>query len=280
MKITFLGTGAIGYPLAFCNCVNCKLARLHKGKSIRKRASLLVNEDLIIDLGPDCQTAMSMYDKDMGKIKYLLQTHIHSDHYDEEILITRIPYMAMKDENKLEIYAHPNCLKIMSDRVAMYEDADLFSEDGKEKLNACGYELNAGQKVKFGRYQVKAIETTHDEKHGSLLYVVTCGDKSIFYATDTKPLTDVALEQLSEFKLDMVIMDHTFGDVDYSFSHLNEKLFIEQIEKMKKLGIIDDNTKIYGTHISHEGLSYHEAIEKKAISNGYNIAYDGLEIEI
>lgn len=27
MKITFLGTGAIGYPLAFCNCKNCQDAR-------------------------------------------------------------------------------------------------------------------------------------------------------------------------------------------------------------------------------------------------------------
>lgn len=87
MKVTMLGTAAIGYPFAFCNCENCKLARLHKGKSIRKRASILINDDLIIDLGPDTQTAMTMYDKDMGKIKYLLQTHIHTDHYDEGLLL-------------------------------------------------------------------------------------------------------------------------------------------------------------------------------------------------
>lgn len=65
----------------------------------------------------------------------------------------------------------------------------------------------------------------------------------------------MALEQLKEYKIDLIIMDHTFGDVDYSFSHLNEKLFIEQINKMKKLGIVDNNTKIYGTHISQ--MDYH-----------------------
>ena len=27
MKITFLGTTAIGYPLVFCNCQNCQNAR-------------------------------------------------------------------------------------------------------------------------------------------------------------------------------------------------------------------------------------------------------------
>lgn len=280
MKVTMLGTAAIGYPFAFCNCENCKLARLHKGKSIRKRASILINDDLIIDLGPDTQTAMTMYDKDMGKIKYLLQTHIHTDHYDEGLLCTRIPYMIMEGHNKLEIYAHPNCLNIMSARVNQYENADLITEEGSSKLNVHSNILNAGDIVEFGDYKVKAIETTHDIKHGSLLYVISQNNKNVFYATDTPALTENALNQLKGIKLDVVIMDHTFGNVDYSYSHLNEKLFIEQIKKLKEIKCIDDNTKIYGTHISHDGMSYHEEIEKRAIENGYNIAYDGMEIEL
>jgi len=280
MKITMLGTAAIGYPFAFCNCENCKLARLHKGKSIRKRASILINDDLIIDLGPDTQTAMTMHDKDMGKIKYLLQTHIHTDHYDEGLLCTRIPYMAMNGHNKLEIYAHPNCLKIMSDRVNQYENADLISEEGSNKLKVHSNRVNAGDIIEFGDYKVKAIETTHDIKNGSLLYVISQNNKNIFYATDTPSLTENALNQLKGIKLDVIIMDHTFGDVEYSFSHLNEKLFIEQIKKLKEINCIDNNTKIYGTHISHDGMSYHEMIEERAVSNGYNIAYDGMEIEI
>lgn len=75
-------------------------------------------------------------------------------------------------------------------------------------------------------------------------------------------------------------MDHTFGNVDYSFSHLNEKLFIEQINKMKNLGIIDESTQIYGTHISHDGMACHEKSEARAEENGYKIAYDGMKIGI
>ena len=215
MKVTMLGTAAIGYPFAFCNCENCKLARLHKGKSIRKRASILINDDLIIDLGPDTQTAMTMYDKDMGNIKYLLQTHIHTDHYDEGLLCTRIPYMIMEGHNKLEIYAHPNCLNIMSARVNQYENADLITEEGSSKLNVHSNTLNAGDIVEFGEYKVKAIETIHDVKHGSLLYVISQNNKNVFYATDTPALTENALNQLKGVKLDAVIMDHTFCKVDY-----------------------------------------------------------------
>ena len=280
MKITMLGTGAIGYPLAFCNCENCKSARINKGKSIRKRASLLINDDLIIDLGPDTQTAMTMYDKDMGKLKYLLQTHIHTDHYDEGLLCTRIPYMEMKNHNKLEIYAHPKCLEIMSERVEKYEKADLISIEGSNKLNVHSHYVNAGDIFKFGNYEVKAIESNHDTKHGSLLYVITEDDKNIFYATDTNAFTINALNQLKGIKLDILIMDHTFGNVEYSYSHLNEKLFIEQVAKLKEINCIDENTKIYGTHISHDGLSCHEEISKRALSKGYDIAFDGMEIEI
>lgn len=280
MKITMLGTAAIGYPLTFCNCDNCKEARLRKGKSIRKRASMLVNDDLIIDLGPDTQTAMMMYDKDMGKIKYLLQTHIHADHYDAGLLTTRMPYMTMEKHNKLEIYAHPECLKIMSNVVSQYEKADLISEEGANKLKIHSNEIRAGEIVSIGNYKVKAIETLHDVKHGSLLFIITENGKSIFYATDTPALTTKALDELKGYKLNVVIMDHTFGNVDYSFSHLNEKLFIEQINKMKDLGIIDENTQIYGTHISHDGMACHEKIEARAEENGYKIAYDGMEIGI
>ncbi len=234
MKITMLGTAAIGYPLAFCNCENCKQARIRKGKSIRKRASILINDDMIIDLGPDTQTAFTMYDKDMGKIKYLLQTHIHADHYDAGLLTTRIPYMEMKNHNKLEIYAHPKCLNIMSDRVSNFEKADLISEEGTKKLNVHSNVINAGDKINIGKYKVKAIESMHDTKHGSLLFVISENDKNVFYATDTPALTDIALEELKEYKMDVVIMDHCFGNVDYSFSHLNEKLFIEQVSKRQK----------------------------------------------
>ena len=49
---------------------------------------------------------------------------------------------------------------------------------------------------------------------------------------------------------------------------------------LKELNIIDNNTKIYGTHISHDGMGCHDEIEEIAVNSGYNIAYDGLEINI
>ena len=280
MKVTVLGTGAIGYPLTFCNCENCQQARIRKGKSIRKCTSILINDDLLIDLGPDVQTSMTMYGKDMGNLKYLLQTHIHADHFVPALLCTRLPHQIEKKLQKFHIYAHPWCLKYMNAQIQELEQVDLMSQEGANQLNVAIHDIKAGDVVTFANYKVKAIETDHDLEHGSLLYVIHQQDKNLFYATDTPELSKNALKQLENIKMNVIIMDHTFGDVDYSYSHLNEKLFLEQIDKLKKIHCIDENTKIFATHISHEGMKYHEAIEQRAILHGYHIAFDGMELEL
>jgi phosphoribosyl 1,2-cyclic phosphate phosphodiesterase len=54
MIITFLGTGAANaFREAFCKCQNCAQARMLGGPSLRKRSAALINDDLLIDLGPD-----------------------------------------------------------------------------------------------------------------------------------------------------------------------------------------------------------------------------------
>ena len=50
MKIVVLGSGGFGYPLAFCGCEYCSKARELGGKNIRKRASILINDEMLIDL--------------------------------------------------------------------------------------------------------------------------------------------------------------------------------------------------------------------------------------
>jgi len=51
MKLTFLGTAAAtAMPLPFCNCNLCRTAKKLKGKNIRRRASIVINDDILIDL--------------------------------------------------------------------------------------------------------------------------------------------------------------------------------------------------------------------------------------
>jgi hypothetical protein len=58
MRILFLGiSAAISFPLAFCRCRVLEKARINKGKDIRKRTSLIINNDMPIDIGTDVITS-------------------------------------------------------------------------------------------------------------------------------------------------------------------------------------------------------------------------------
>lgn len=76
MKILFLGTGASDWGPT-CDYDN---------PEYRRNASLLVDDDLIIDPGPCVLEAFNKFQVDVKKIRYVINTHTHSDHFDEATL--------------------------------------------------------------------------------------------------------------------------------------------------------------------------------------------------
>src|SRR6266700_534546 len=108
MKITFLGTAAAeGYPNAFCRCENCERARALGGPSLRKRSAALLNDDLLIDLGPDLMAACLMHGHSLAGVRYCLQTHAHADHLDPSHFLSRSPEYGVPDAPRLHFYASP-----------------------------------------------------------------------------------------------------------------------------------------------------------------------------
>jgi len=122
MVITFLGTGASeGYPNAFCCCANCERARALGGPSLRKRSAALINEDLLIDFGPDILTASFTHDRSLAKVRYCLQTHAHSDHLDPYLFLLRSPELGAVGTPRLHFYASSGTVK----RAGQILEADL-----------------------------------------------------------------------------------------------------------------------------------------------------------
>ena len=73
MKLTFLGTGAADWCLA-----------LHKGvDGFRRNSALLIDDCLLIDPSPDVPDAISEFGVDKSKVKYIINSHNHPDHYNE-----------------------------------------------------------------------------------------------------------------------------------------------------------------------------------------------------
>ena len=94
MKLTYLGTSAAeGFPALFCNCKNCRAAKELGGKNIRTRSQSIINDDLLIDFPPDTHYHFFHNKIEADRIKYLIITHGHVDHfYPSDLMRKRHPY--------------------------------------------------------------------------------------------------------------------------------------------------------------------------------------------
>jgi len=284
LKVTFLGTSAAhSNPLPFCNCGYCSGARIIGGKNLRKRSSILINDDLIIDLGPDFMTASFTHNIDTAKINYWLQTHSHSDHFSSEHIITRMTEYAVKDVNPLLLFASLKCIKNISEKLGKEEfGVNLFEE---EWLNLLSLKINSLEyfaKSTFGDYSVTAFDANHDYNDGSSIYLISNNNLNVFYGLDTNGISDNVWDYLrnNRIHLDIIILDHTYGHNINANDHLNANKFIECINLMEDKGCISNKTKIYASHISHEGNLLHDEFEVFANNHRYSVAYDGLIIDI
>lgn len=72
MKLLFLGTGAADYSEKHREC-----------SGYRRNSSALVDGTLLIDPGPCVLEALKTFGVDISKIRYMICTHAHKDHYHE-----------------------------------------------------------------------------------------------------------------------------------------------------------------------------------------------------
>ena len=75
MKLIFLGTGAADWSV-----------EVQSDIEYRRFTSTLIDDVLLIDPGPHVVNALTTFKKDIGKIKYIINTHRHSDHFNSDTL--------------------------------------------------------------------------------------------------------------------------------------------------------------------------------------------------
>ena len=281
MKITVLGTAAAtGMPLAFCNCDICRQSRKLGGRNIRKRSSAVINGELLIDLGPDSINACSMYGIDAGKIRYLVQTHSHSDHFDAGHFVARSPEYASKCQEHLDIVCSAGTAEDMDRWIKENESIDLFDERRQRELDYSLHLIKHGETLEFGDYSVTAIDSGHDARVEALIYIISYKDKTLLYGTDMLEISPEAWKIMERFKLDAAFLDQTYGEGYNSGGHPDAGMIKTYVKAMREKDIINERSLVYATHISHEGNDIHEKMEALAAANGYHIAYDGMELSI
>jgi len=284
MIITFLGTSAANaYPEAFCRCKNCEQARILGGKSIRKRSAALINDDLLIDLGPDIMTASNIHNCSLSGVRYCLQTHAHADHLDTSHFLSRSPGYGVVGAPRLHFFASSGTLRYIAH--LLEQDcalAGFLDPEVGERLNLEVHQINPQQSLTMGSYIVTAFPANHDPIVEPLLYAIQMNGRTIFYGTDTATLPEETWRGFHKHKLqfDLVILDHTYDPNDPGSDHLTANKVMEHVARMRNEDLLTQNARAFATHIAHEGNPTHPELADFAKQHGYEIAYDGLVLEV
>lgn len=271
MRITFLGTGAAeGIPSPFCECSTCKRARSGEHLDVRKRTSLLINDDLLIDMGPDLVPACALFGISLSTLKYALITHSHFDHfYPNNIEIRSSRYLTSPLTN-LTIIAGPSTMQLL-DQIG-YKD---------EALHITRVPCLPFQSEVLGSYVVKSIAATHASGIGDAMnYIIEDGVRRILYATDTGIYRSHVWSHFQGRQFDLVILDATNGLGPTSKNHLNFLGMQEMIGLLRRCSAITDATRVYATHFSHHGHPPHGELESVLGNLGVYCSYDGLIVDI
>lgn len=284
MQILFLGTSASeGYPNAFCACENCEAARAAGGPSLRKRCSLLINDDLLIDLGPDLMAAAQQHGVSLANIHYCLQTHEHEDHLDPAHFGSRSQFCGVYGAPTLHYYASRRALEKAAKQLGRPMPPEgLLDAELAEQLNLRAYVVEPRQQFDVGPYAVLSVPATHAPELTAMLYVISHGERTLFYCTDTGDLGEEAWRLLASYgrPFNIVIMDHTFGLQRRSGGHMNSVQFVEHMDRMRTEGLLANDAQIYATHIGHHSNPPHAELAAFAARAGYQVAHDGLVVQV
>ncbi len=284
MHATFLGTAASeGYPDAFCACANCQQARALGGRSLRKRSAVLINDDLLIDLGPDLMAAAQMHGLTLANLRYCLQTHEHADHLDPSHFLSRSQFSGVHDAPHLDFYATQGAIDGALRSIGTHHSVDALTASGTSaSLNLSVHAIEPFQTFAVGPYAVHSVRAVHGQAIVALLYVIEREGRSLFYGTDTGPLPEATWAALraGRHRFNAVMLDHTFGLQERATGHLNREQFLEQIARMRDEGMLADDARLFAHHLAHHSNPVHPELVEIAGQCGYEIPYDGLTVAI
>jgi phosphoribosyl 1,2-cyclic phosphate phosphodiesterase len=269
LKLHILGTAASeGYPAIFCSCKYCQKARQLGGKNIRTRTSAIIDDTLKIDFPPDTLHHVLRDNLDLTKVKHLLFTHTHHDHFYPEDLNMRLPGYAHGVLYPLHIYGNDAALAKCSVTLK------------KQKEHVHLHLFKPFETYQIGDAEVTPLLADHNKLETCLLFHIVKGNTSLLYGHDTGWFPDETWKWLETNKVDIALLDCTNGNLQEYRNHMNVKAVIETKKRLQERSVLSERSKVYVTHFSHNIGLLHDDLEQIFHPYDIEIAYDGLIIDL
>ena len=270
MRLTFLGTGsAEGFPAPFCRCENCEEARRRRGRSLRLRNALLINEDLLLDFNVHLIPACAYQGIVLDRVQTLLVARSQDDHLQvSELFLRKAPYTATPLP-MLEIYGPPHAAALLSSLPSEYAESARFHANA----------VVPGDVWARGRYSFVALRATNGTET-PIIYAVDDGQRRVLHATDTGPLRDETWTAIRGCTYDAVIIDETNGRAGTSSTHLGIDDVIGYRAAFEREGLLRDGGRFIATHFGHGANPCHEDLDDLLRPFGIEVAYDGWQLDL
>lgn len=287
MKLTFLGTGAgETYPGYWCECPHCTYARKHRGKNLRTNSSMVIDEELLIDMGPSCFDNAARFGVNLSKLKTLLVTHPHEDHLYPQHLRWRNTDESLLPLTYVEKMRHGGPRFTDIPQLNIYGNSFVMETLGKslddmEELKINLHEIKEGKEEKTDGYRILPVRGNHGSQQGfSHSYIIQKDEKTLLYALDSGSYDEDQFALIQEYQYDAVIMEGTTGLNEQYGGHMCLVNNIRIRERLKENKCLRENSRFLLTHLSPHWCPPHDWYESIVASEGLELAYDGLQIEI
>lgn len=249
MRIRLLGSGASdGWPNPWCSCASC-VAALAQGV-VRGHTSVLVDDRLLIDVGPDGPRAAARYGDSLASVELALVTHRHSDHHHPKAWVWRA---WASGTGPLTVVAPP-----------------LVLAEASFDPSVTALPVAPGDRVSVAGYDVVALEAEHPD--GAVLYDVTGPDGArLLYATDTGALREAMVEAVRGRDFDVLLLELAGLPMP---SHLTLQTWPAQVDRLREVGAVTDRTRVVAVHLGHHNPPPDE-LDRRLAALGATAARDG-----
>jgi len=311
VRVTFLGTAAAeGVPQLWCRCDNCRVARERGGRHVRCRTATLINDDLLIDAGPDLAPSAGRLGLDLSAVRALLITHPHYDHLDAASLRDRGRYWGGTALPPLTIYgsrASLDQLAQRSDAAALRYDAHPIAPFGPVVVSTGGAAVADPRLPRAApfpatparRYELWPLAAAHAQPDDeAMLFAirqiagpeVMAGREpaALLYATDTGPFPAATWAALADLgargvRFGAAVVDATFGtglDLKDASAHMTLVQMIAVQRELARRGLLTVDVQRLAIHFSHYFTPPHDELVALLAPEGIRPAYDGLTLTL
>jgi len=234
-------------PLPRINCQGRQICLSKDPKDQRLRSSLLIDNRILVDCGPDVYTQLLR--AGMPVIEAIIFTHRHGDHINGFKLNFKEPQTA-----EVKLYGPKEVFKRIRNEYKFKNSAHIYKN---------------GEALDFDAFTVNPLKIDHEGLDNYGLLIST--NKRLFYAPDIEAIPKITLEVIKE--ADILVVDGSILNGPH-YGHIGIDRLLEIIKPLNK--------ETYFTHIGIGNPPHKELVKyvKEKGGDNFNVAFDGMELEI